>query len=96
VPPRFFCVIRAYEWAALGPLSLALGNHKMDYRIIKNPAILDSTGYIEIGKYTYSGKHRQKDFIFIDHEAFNITEGIIQHYFKEYVHYNTNNISRPT
>jgi hypothetical protein len=24
VPPRFFRVVRAYEWAALGPVSLAL------------------------------------------------------------------------
>ena len=66
----------------------------MDYRLNKNKAELDSTGYMEIGPGKYSSEHWQDGFIFIGEDAFGVAEGIIERHFPTYDHIGMNDLPR--
>ncbi len=66
----------------------------MDYVIRRNPADLDSTGYMEIGPGRYSGAHWQDGFLFVWEDAFGMAEGILTKHFPDYDHFGMNEIPR--
>ena len=66
----------------------------MDYRIRRDPAELDSTGYIEIGPGRYAGRHWQPGFLFVWEDAFGMAEGIVVRHLPEYDHFDMNDIPR--
>lgn len=66
----------------------------MDYAVYRDPAVLPSTGFMEIGPGKYSGKHWQRGFVFIWSDAFTIAEGIFLRHFPEYDHLGMNDIPR--
>jgi hypothetical protein len=66
----------------------------VDYRIRRNKAELDSTGYIEIVPGKYSGKHWQEGSLFIWEDAFGMAEGILAKHVAEYDHLAMNDIPK--
>ncbi|MGD9588579.1 MAG: hypothetical protein AB7Q37_04135 [Pyrinomonadaceae bacterium] len=68
--------------------------YELDYAIRRNPAELDSTGYMEIGPGRYSGEHWQDGFLFVCEDAFAMAEGILAKHFRDYDHFAMNEIPR--
>lgn len=66
----------------------------MDYKIRRKKSELDSTGYMEIGPGKYSGKHWQDGFLFVWEDAFGMAEGIVLKHFKDYDHFEMNDIPK--
>lgn len=66
----------------------------MDYTVRRDPKVLDSTGYMEIGPGTYNGQHWQEGFLFVWEDAFAIAEGIVTNHFPQYDHLGNNDIHR--
>jgi hypothetical protein len=66
----------------------------MDFCVKRNPAHLESTGYVEIGSGRYVGKHWQPGCVFVWEDAFGMAEGIILTHFPEYDHMSMNDIPK--
>ena len=68
----------------------------MKYKIIKDKNKLCGTNYIEIGSGKFAGKYWQNSSLFIHEYDFNVAEGIVAKFFKEYDCYGINNIPKET
>ena len=66
----------------------------MDYEIRRKKLDLDSTGYMEIGPGKYTRKHWQDGFLFVWEDAFGMAEGIVLKHFKDYDHFEMNDIPK--
>jgi len=54
----------------------------------------DGTAYVEIGPGTYSGKHWQPGYLFIDEDDFFPAEQALRTHVSNYDHYDMNNIAK--
>ena len=66
----------------------------MDYRIRRKKSELKGTGYVEIGRGKYSGKHWRDGNVFIHEEAFTMATGIIVNHYLEYNPFGDNDIPK--
>lgn len=66
----------------------------MEFIVYRDPTILESSAYMEIGAGKYSGKHWQDGFIFVSDDTFPLLQSIIERHFPEYGHYRMNDVPR--
>jgi hypothetical protein len=66
----------------------------VDYRIRREKSEPDSTGYMEVGRGKYSGRHWQEGFLFIWEDAFGMAEGILAKHVPNYDHFSMTDVPR--
>jgi hypothetical protein len=75
-------------------LTTIVRHSRVDYRIHRDQANLEGTGYMEIGPGKYSGKHWQNGFVFVWGDAFGMAEGILAKYVANYDHFSMTDIPK--